>query len=124
MGSGLDTTSDFVDSAAGFDPADRRSTKRRSHCAGRLAFTQAVLINLGINRPDLSNTAITYFYDEDVIFSRVTCLICSIEKKPPPGCGTIPAESIFQTSTGLFGKQRPNRTGHIGSPSVRLHTRQ
>jgi len=36
--------------------------------AGRLAFTQAVLVKLGVNRSDLSDTAITYFYDEDVVF--------------------------------------------------------
>src|SRR5262249_44286633 len=36
----------------------------------KLAFTTAVLINLGIDRVDLSETHITYFYDEDMIFSR------------------------------------------------------
>lgn len=63
--------------------------------AGRLAFTQAVLINLGINRSDLSDTAITYFYDEDVIFSRVNLPHMFSEKNAPPGCGTIQAEVYF-----------------------------
>lgn len=63
--------------------------------AGRLAFTQAVLINLGINRSDLSDTAITYFYDEDVIFSRVNLPHMFSGKNAPPGCGTIQAEVYF-----------------------------
>ena len=64
-------------------------------CAGRLAFTQAVLINLGVNRSDLSSAAITYFYDEDVIFSRVNLPHMFCEKNAPPGCGTIQAEVYF-----------------------------
>jgi protoporphyrinogen oxidase len=63
--------------------------------ACRLAFTQAVLINLGVNRSDLSDTAITYFYDEDVIFSRVNLPHMFSEKNAPPGCGTIQAEVYF-----------------------------
>lgn len=63
--------------------------------ANQLAFTQAVLINLGINRSDLSDTAITYFYDEDVIFSRVNLPHMFSEKNAPPGCGTIQAEVYF-----------------------------
>jgi protoporphyrinogen oxidase len=63
--------------------------------AGSLAFTQAVLINLGVNRSDLSNTAITYFYDEDVIFSRVNLPHMFSEKNAPPGCGAIQAEVYF-----------------------------
>jgi protoporphyrinogen oxidase len=64
-------------------------------CAGRLASTQAVLINLGVNRADLSKAAITYFYDEDVIFSRVNLPHMFSEKNAPPDCGTIQAEVYF-----------------------------
>jgi protoporphyrinogen oxidase len=72
--------------------------------AGRLAFTQAVLINLGINRSDLSDTAITYFYDEDVIFSRVNLPHMFSEKNAPPGCGTIQAEVYFSDKYRPLGK--------------------
>jgi protoporphyrinogen oxidase len=75
--------------------------------AGKLAFTHAVLINLGINRSDLSNTAITYFYDEDVIFSRVNLPHMFSERNAPPDCGTIQAEVYFSD------KYRPFR----GTPS-------
>jgi protoporphyrinogen oxidase len=64
-------------------------------CASKLAFTQAVLINIGVDRPDLSDTAITYFYDEDIIFSRINLPHMFSENNAPPGCGTIQAEIYF-----------------------------
>jgi protoporphyrinogen oxidase len=63
--------------------------------ARKLAFTTAVLINLGVSRADLSDTAITYFYDEDVIFSRVNLPHMFSPNNAPPGCGTIQAEVYF-----------------------------
>jgi protoporphyrinogen oxidase len=78
--------------------------------ADKLAFTQAVLINLGVDRSDLSDTAITYFYDEDVIFSRVNLPHMFSEKNAPPGCGTIQAEVYFSD------KYRPLR----GTPASDL----
>jgi protoporphyrinogen oxidase len=63
--------------------------------AKTLAFTTGVLINLGIDRADLSDTAITYFYDEDVIFSRVNLPHMFSPHNAPPGCGTIQAEVYF-----------------------------
>jgi protoporphyrinogen oxidase len=83
--------------------------------ASRLAFTQAVLINLGINRSDLSDTAITYFYDEDVIFSRVNLPHMFSDKNAPPGCGTIQAEVYFSD------KYRPFRgtPGDLIEPVIR-----
>jgi len=63
--------------------------------ARMLAWTTAVLFNLGINRADLSETAITYFYDEDVVFSRVNLPHMFSPNNAPPGCGTIQAEIYF-----------------------------
>ena len=63
--------------------------------AGALAFTQAVLVNLGLSRSDLSDAAITYFYDEDVIFSRINLPHMFSNNNAPPGCGTIQAEVYF-----------------------------
>src|SRR4029078_4934612 len=63
--------------------------------ARALAFTTAVLINLGIDRADLSDTAITYFYDEDIIFSRINLPHMFSPNNAPPGCGTIQAEVYF-----------------------------
>ena len=61
----------------------------------KLAFTTAVLINLGIDRADLSDTHITYFYDEDVVFSRVNLPHMFSPHNAPNGCGTIQAEVYF-----------------------------
>ena len=69
----------------------------------KLAFTTAVLINLGIDRANLSDTHITYFYDEDIIFSRVNLPHMFSPHNAPPGCGTIQAEVYFSD------KYRPMR---------------
>jgi protoporphyrinogen oxidase len=61
----------------------------------KLAFTTAVLINLGIGRPDISETHITYFYDEDIHFSRVNLPHMFSPNNAPPGAGTIQAEVYF-----------------------------
>jgi protoporphyrinogen oxidase len=70
-------------------PADVLEASRR------LAFTTAVLINLGIQRADISETHITYFYDEDVIFSRVNLPHMFSPNNALPGCGTVQAEVYF-----------------------------
>jgi protoporphyrinogen oxidase len=63
--------------------------------ARKLAFTTAALYNIGVDRADLSSTAITYFYDEDIIFSRVNLPHMFSPHNAPPGCGTIQAEIYF-----------------------------
>jgi protoporphyrinogen oxidase len=70
-------------------PADVLEASRR------LAFTTAVLINLGISRSDISETHITYFYDEDIVFSRVNLPHMFSPNNAPPGAGTIQAEVYF-----------------------------
>lgn len=61
----------------------------------KLAFTTAVLVNLGIARGDLSETHITYFYDEDIVFSRINLPHMFSSNNAPPGGGTIQAEVYF-----------------------------
>lgn len=63
--------------------------------ARKLAFTTAVLINIGLRRNDISETAITYFYDSDVSISRVNLPYHFSTKNAPPGCGSIQAELYF-----------------------------
>jgi len=63
--------------------------------ASKLAFTTAVLFNIGVNRADLSETAITYFYDEDILFSRVNLPHMFSPNNAPPGYGIIQAEIYF-----------------------------
>lgn len=63
--------------------------------ARKLAFTTAVLVNIGLDRCDLSETAITYFYDRDIAISRVNLPHMLSTKNAPPGCGSIQAEVYF-----------------------------
>ena len=64
--------------------------------AARLAFTGVVLVNLGIDRrDDLSDAHITYFYDEDVIFSRASFPHLLSPMAAPHGKGSIQAEVYY-----------------------------
>lgn len=61
----------------------------------RLAFSSVVLVNLGVDRPDLSSSHLTYFYDEDVIFPRLSFPHLLSPNNVPPGTGSIQAEVYF-----------------------------
>jgi protoporphyrinogen oxidase len=63
--------------------------------AKRLAFTSTVLVNLGIDREDLSDGHITYFYDSDIIFPRISFPHMFSPKTVPPGAGSIQVETYF-----------------------------
>jgi len=63
--------------------------------ARRLAFTTAVLVNIGLDRDDISETAITYFYDSDIAMSRVNLPHLFSKRNAPSGCGCIQAEIYF-----------------------------
>jgi len=66
-----------------------------SEAAKSLAATQAALFNICVDRSDISETAITYFYDEDIIFSRLNLPHMFSPHNAPAGCGTIQAEIYF-----------------------------
>jgi len=61
----------------------------------RLACTSCVMVNLGINRADLSEGQWTYFYDRDICFSRLSFPHMFSPHTVPPGCGSIQAEVYF-----------------------------
>lgn len=63
--------------------------------AWRLACSTCVLINLGVNRQNLSSAHITYFYDEDVCFTRLGFPHMISSGNAPPGTGSIQAEIYF-----------------------------
>src|SRR5579864_589471 len=63
--------------------------------AGRLACSSCVLVNLGVDREDLSNAHITYFYDEDICFTRLGFPHKLSSGNVPPGTGSIQAEIYF-----------------------------
>lgn len=61
----------------------------------RLACSTCVLVNLGIDREDLSEAHLTYFYDEDVCFTRLGFPHMLSARNAPPGTGNIQAEVYF-----------------------------
>ncbi len=63
--------------------------------AQRLACTGCVMVNLGINRTDLSEGQWSYFYDRDISFTRLSFPHMFSPHVARPGCGSIQAEVYF-----------------------------
>jgi protoporphyrinogen oxidase len=63
--------------------------------AGRLACSTVVLVNVGVNREDLSKAHMTYFYDEDICFTRLGFPHMLSSANAPAGTGSIQAEVYF-----------------------------
>ena len=63
----------------------------------RLACSTCVLVNVGVARPDLSEAQITYFYDEDIAFTRLSFPHMLAASNVPAGCGSIQAEVYFSS---------------------------
>lgn len=63
--------------------------------AKRLTCSTCVLVNIGVNREDLSRAHMTYFYDEDICFSRLGFPHMLSARNAPPGTGNIQAEVYF-----------------------------
>jgi len=63
--------------------------------AEKLACTECVAVNLGISRDDLSDHHWTYFYDQEIVFTRVSFPHMFSPGNAPPGCGSIQAEVYF-----------------------------
>lgn len=61
----------------------------------RLACSTCVLVNIGVNREDLSQAHMTYFYDEDICFTRLGFPHMLSALNAPPGTGSIQAEVYF-----------------------------
>jgi protoporphyrinogen oxidase len=63
--------------------------------AGRLACSTCVLVNIVVNRSDLSVAHMSYFYDEDICFSRLSFPHMLSANNIPEGMGSIQAEVYF-----------------------------
>jgi protoporphyrinogen oxidase len=61
----------------------------------RLACSSCVLVNLGVGRPDLTDRHISYVYDEDVVFSRLSFPHLMSPANAPPGTSSVQAECYF-----------------------------
>lgn len=63
--------------------------------AKKLACTSCVMINIGVNRTDLSEGQWTYYYDRDISFTRLSFPHMFSSHTAPSGCGSIQAEIYF-----------------------------
>lgn len=63
--------------------------------AQRLACSTCVLVNIGLNRDDLSKSHMTYVYDEDLCFTRLNFPHMFASDNAPKGFGSIQAEVYF-----------------------------
>ncbi len=61
----------------------------------RLACSKCVLVNVGLDRADLSSAHMTYFYDNDICFTRLNFPHMLSVQNAPPGTGSIQAEVYF-----------------------------
>ena len=61
----------------------------------RLACTTCVIVNLVVDRADLSEAHWTYFYDDDFFFTRLAFPHMQSPHNVPPGMGSIQAEVYY-----------------------------
>jgi protoporphyrinogen oxidase len=66
-----------------------------TEAAERLACSTAVIVNLGIDRPDIIDAHWTYFYDRDFFLTRLSTPHLQSPHNVPPGCGSVQAECYF-----------------------------
>jgi protoporphyrinogen oxidase len=70
-------------------PQDVRAAARR------LACSTCVLVNVGVDRDDLSKSHLTYIYDDDFCFTRLSFPHMFSPNNAPKGFGSIQAEVYF-----------------------------
>ena len=63
--------------------------------AARLACTRCVIVNVGVDREDLSDHQWTYIYDRDFAITRLSFPHLFSPHTTPPGTGSIQAEIYF-----------------------------
>ena len=61
----------------------------------RLAWTTCVVVNIGLNRENISEAHWSYFYDQAVTFTRLSFPHMLSPNNVPPGAGSIQAEVYY-----------------------------
>lgn len=61
----------------------------------KLACTTCVVVNIGLNREDISEAHWTYFYDNDYVFTRLSFPHMQSPHNVPQGSGSIQAEVYY-----------------------------
>ncbi|QIG55311.1 NAD(P)-binding protein [Altererythrobacter sp. BO-6] len=63
--------------------------------AGKLACTEVILVNIGVSKPKVRDDHWTYFYDEDIVFARLSYPSNFSPNVAPKGCVALQAEVYF-----------------------------
>jgi len=63
--------------------------------AQKLACSACVVVNIGLARDDISEAHVSYFYDRDFIFTRLSFPHMQSKNNAPPGMGCIQAELYY-----------------------------
>lgn len=61
----------------------------------KLACTSCIIVNIGVDRDNFTEAVWSYFYDPDIIFTRLSFPHLMSPNNVPPGCGSIQAEIYF-----------------------------
>ncbi|WP_018599129.1 NAD(P)/FAD-dependent oxidoreductase [Mycobacterium sp. 155] len=61
----------------------------------RLACTEVVLVNVGVDRADLLDAHWSYYYDREITFTRLSTPHLLSPNNAPTGCGSLQAECYF-----------------------------
>ena len=70
-------------------PADVLEAAHKLTCSG------CMLVNIGVDREDISENTVTYFYDQDILFTRLSFPHLMSRSNVPPGAGSIQAEVYY-----------------------------
>ena len=89
--------------------------------ARRLACSTCVLVNIGVNRADLSNAHMTYFYDEDICFTRLGFPHMLSAQQRSSGHRQHPGGSLLLGQVQAFHRftRRLDRASHQRSSAMR-----
>jgi protoporphyrinogen oxidase len=63
--------------------------------AARLTCSEVVIVNLVVDRRDLIDAHWTYFYDQDIFFTRLSTPHLQSPHNVPEGCGSLQAECYY-----------------------------
>ncbi len=72
--------------------------------AEKLACTSHFLVSIGINRPHISDAYWTYYYDEDIPFSRASFPSKYSHRTAPPGCSSVQVEVVHSRFKSIPSK--------------------
>jgi len=65
------------------------------HAAEKLACTGCVIVNIGVARAGISDAHISYFYDPDIVFTRLSFPHKMSPHNVPRGASSVQAEIYF-----------------------------